>query len=77
MAKKKEPDKLDKLITELTKDATAEELLKDSGLLKELIQCQVGVGPSYPFDRGRFAQAGRNYLRAPERAERFQYLPDG
>ena len=36
MAKKKEPDKLDKLITELTKDATAEELLKDSGLLKEL-----------------------------------------
>jgi len=36
MAKKKEPDKLDKLITELTRDATAEELLKDSGLLKEL-----------------------------------------
>jgi len=36
MAKKKESDKLDKLITELTKDATAEELLKDSGLLKEL-----------------------------------------
>jgi len=36
MAKKKEPDKPDKLITELTKDATAEELLKDSGLLKEL-----------------------------------------
>ncbi len=36
MAKKKEPDKLDKLITELTKDATAEELLMDSGLLKEL-----------------------------------------
>ncbi len=36
MAKKKEPDKLDRLITELTKDATAEELLKDSGLLKEL-----------------------------------------
>ena len=36
MAKKKEPDKLDKLISELTKDATAEELLKDSGLLKEL-----------------------------------------
>ena len=30
MAKKKEPDKLDKLIEELTKDATAEELLKDS-----------------------------------------------
>ena len=36
MAKKKEPDKLDKLVEELTKDATAEELLKDSGLLKEL-----------------------------------------
>lgn len=37
MAKKKnEPDKLDQLVEELTKDATAEELLKDSGLLKEL-----------------------------------------
>lgn len=36
MAKKKEPDRVDKLIDELTKDATAEELLKDSGLLKEL-----------------------------------------
>jgi putative transposase len=36
MAKKKEPDKLDKLVDELTQDATAEELLKDSGLLKEL-----------------------------------------
>ena len=36
MAKKKEPDKLDKLVEELTQDATAEELLKDSGLLKEL-----------------------------------------
>jgi hypothetical protein len=36
MAKKKEPDKLDKLVGELTQDATAEELLKDSGLLKEL-----------------------------------------
>lgn len=36
MAKKKDPDKLDKLVEELTQDATAEELLKDSGLLKEL-----------------------------------------
>jgi putative transposase len=36
MAKRKEPDKLDSLVKELTKDATAEELLKDSGLLKEL-----------------------------------------
>lgn len=36
MAKKKEPDKLDKLVNELTKDATAEELLSNSGLLKEL-----------------------------------------
>jgi putative transposase len=33
---KKEPDKIDKLVAELTKNATAEELLKDSGLLKEL-----------------------------------------
>ncbi len=36
MAKKKEPDRVDDLIKELTKDATAEELLKDAGLLKEL-----------------------------------------
>lgn len=36
MAKKKEPDRVDDLINELTKDATAEELLKDSGLLKDL-----------------------------------------
>ena len=36
MAKMKEPDKLDKLIAELTKDATAEELVKNGGLLKEL-----------------------------------------
>lgn len=36
MAKKKEPDRVDELIRELTKDATAEELLKDAGLLKEL-----------------------------------------
>jgi len=36
MAKKKEPDNLDELIEELTKTATAEELLGDSGLLKEL-----------------------------------------
>jgi len=35
MAKKK-PDDIDKLVEELTKNATAEELLKDSGLLKEL-----------------------------------------
>ncbi len=35
MAKKK-PDDIDKLVGELTKNATAEELLKDSGLLKEL-----------------------------------------
>ncbi len=35
MAKKK-PDEIDKLVEELTKDATAEELLNDSGLLKEL-----------------------------------------
>ena len=35
MAKKK-PDDIDKLVQELTKNATAEELLKDSGLLKEL-----------------------------------------
>jgi hypothetical protein len=34
MAKKKDPDKLDKLVEELTQDATSEELLKDSGLLK-------------------------------------------
>jgi len=36
MAKKKEPDHIDKLVEELTKNATAEELLKDSGVLKEL-----------------------------------------
>jgi len=36
MAKKKEPDKLDSLIDELTQDATAEELLKNGSLLKEL-----------------------------------------
>lgn len=36
MAKKKEPDRIDELIQELTKDATAEELLKDSGMIKEL-----------------------------------------
>lgn len=36
MAKKKEPDRVDDLIKELTKDATAEELLKDAGLLKDL-----------------------------------------
>ena len=36
MAKKKEPDKLDKIISDLTQDTTAEELLKDAGLLKEL-----------------------------------------
>jgi putative transposase len=36
MAKKKEPDNLDELIKELTKTATAEELLGDSGLFKEL-----------------------------------------
>lgn len=36
MAKKKEPDRVDDLINELTKDATAEELLKDAGLLKDL-----------------------------------------
>jgi len=35
MAKKK-PDDIDKLVQELTRNATAEELLKDSGLLKEL-----------------------------------------
>jgi putative transposase len=35
MAKKK-PDELDKLVQELTKNATAAELLNDSGLLKEL-----------------------------------------
>ena len=36
MAKKREPDRVDDLIDELTKDATAEELLKDAGLLKDL-----------------------------------------
>ena len=36
MAKKKEPDDIDKLVEELTKNATAEELVSDSGLLKEL-----------------------------------------
>lgn len=36
MAKKKQPDSIDKLVKELTKDATAEELLSESGLLKEL-----------------------------------------
>jgi putative transposase len=36
MAKKKEPDRVDDLIKELTKDATAEELLKDAGLLQDL-----------------------------------------
>ncbi len=34
--KKKQPDKLDQLIQELTRDATAEELLADAGLLQEL-----------------------------------------
>lgn len=33
MAKKKEPDRVNDLINELTKDATAEKLLKDSGRL--------------------------------------------
>lgn len=36
MAKKKKPDELDKIIDELTQNATAEELLRDGGLLKEL-----------------------------------------
>ena len=36
MAKKKEPSRVDGLIDELTKDTTAEALLKDGGLLKEL-----------------------------------------
>lgn len=36
MAKKKKPDELDKIIDDLTQDATAEELLRDGGLLKEL-----------------------------------------
>jgi putative transposase len=36
MAKKKEPDDLDKLVEQLTQNATAEELLKDSSVLKEL-----------------------------------------
>ncbi|PJA76488.1 IS256 family transposase [bacterium CG_4_9_14_3_um_filter_65_15] len=36
MARKKKPDEVDKLVRELTKNATAEELLNDSGLLKEL-----------------------------------------
>ena len=36
MAKKRKPDNLDELIEELTKTATAEELLGDSGLFKEL-----------------------------------------
>lgn len=36
MAKKKQPDKIDKLVDELTQDATAEELLKDAGLFKKL-----------------------------------------
>ena len=36
MAKKKEPDNIDELVKELTKTATAEELLGDSGLLKAL-----------------------------------------
>lgn len=36
MAKKKEPDRIDELIKELTKDATAEELLRGSGLVNEL-----------------------------------------
>ena len=36
MAKKKKPDELDDLIGDLTKDATAAELLRDGGLLKEL-----------------------------------------
>lgn len=34
--KKKEPDEVDKLVGELTKNATAAELLKDGGLLKDL-----------------------------------------
>jgi len=36
MAKKKEPDHIDKLVEELTKNATAEELLKDGNVLKDL-----------------------------------------
>jgi len=36
MAKKKNPDEPDKLITDLTKDATAAELLREGGLLREL-----------------------------------------
>jgi len=36
MAKKKKPDKLDKIIDDLTQDATAAELLRDGGLVKEL-----------------------------------------
>jgi putative transposase len=36
MAKKKNPDKLDKIIEDLTQDATAAELLRDGGLVKEL-----------------------------------------
>jgi putative transposase len=35
MAKRK-PDRLDEIISDLTKDATAEELLSDSGVLREL-----------------------------------------
>jgi len=34
--RKKEPDEVDKLVGELTKNATAAELLKDGGLLKDL-----------------------------------------
>lgn len=36
MAKKKEPDHIDKLVEELTKSATAEELLKNGNVLKDL-----------------------------------------
>lgn len=36
MAKKKKPDKLDELIDSLTENATAEEILKDGSILKEL-----------------------------------------
>ena len=36
MAKKKEPNDIDKLVDELTKNATAEELLKDGNVLKDL-----------------------------------------
>ena len=45
MAKKKTPDKLDKIIEDLTQDATAAELLRDGGqiLARALGKCDPAV----------------------------------